>query len=111
MGCDYYMITCLKIEYKDLRNDGKPYIDYIDLDTTRKWFLPVDGEDTMTEEEYDECEAKYEDCEEPFTIFENDNFATDKLRKYYTSKGGWLADIDLSRVNNVKRIQYAMDRS
>jgi hypothetical protein len=82
----------------------------MDWDVARRWFLPVDGEDSMTEEEYDQCEAKYEDCEEPLTIFENNSFRTDEMRAYFTSKGGLLSHIDLSRVSNVKRIQYVMDR-
>jgi len=105
------MITCLKIEYKDFRKNGRPYIDYIELDRVRCWYNSVDGEDTMTEEEYEECEEKYDKCEEPVVLFENHRFMTDGMRSYYTSNRGLLSHIDLSRVNSIKRIQYAEDRS
>lgn len=110
MGCDYYMITCLKIEFKHLRSDGRPHIEYIELDRVRCWYNSVDGEDMMTEEEYEQCEEKYDRCEEPVILFENNRFMTEGMQSYFTSNRGLLSHLDLSRVNTIKRIQYAEDR-
>ena len=67
MGCDYYHITFLKIFFKDDSCEK-----FIELDREREWFIEVEGQNDMTEEEYDECQEKYGVvCQEPIIIYNN----------------------------------------
>jgi len=110
MGCDYYLITYLKIEFKDLCSDGKQNNEYIELKRERCWYNSVHGEEAMTEEEYEQCQEKYDEYEEPVILFENNRIIIDGIQNYFTSKGGLLSHIDISSVNSIKRIQCVMDR-
>ena len=110
MGCDYYLITCLEIEFKDSLPNGQPHLEFVELDSVRRWYIPVEGEEKMTEEEYDECKEKYAPFEEPITIFENNRFITGRMQAYYTSENGLLSNIDMSRIKSVRQIQFVKDR-
>lgn len=110
MGCDYYLINCLEVTYKELCSDGLPRTEIIELETERHWFIPVEDEEYMSEEEYDQCTDKYMPLDEPIIVYENGEFASARLQKYFTREGKYLAYIDLSQVQMIRKIQYTRDR-
>ena len=103
MGCDYYHITFLKIYFKDGSCEK-----FIELDREREWFIEVEGQNDMTEEEYDECQEKYGVvCQEPIIIYNNDDFLNNDIKLYYSD---YLKGIDLKNVEIIKKIENNLDR-
>ena len=114
MGCDFYRKTRLEVEYQDGRTD------FIDLEIERFWFVTVEGEDNMTEEEYEECEEKFgnEKCKDDIIIYENGNFIDEKKKEKYLKKiiginEPWLirkGDKKMSDIKKITKIQYLQER-
>jgi len=114
MGCDFYRKTELRVEYQDGR------IDFIDLEIERFWFVSFEGEDDMTEEEYEECEEKFGNikCKDDIIIYENGNFINEKKEKKYSKKltgidQPWLickGDKKISDIKKITKIQYLQER-
>jgi len=74
MGCDYYIVTALEVFYENTK-------DFFVIEKEKGYYIEVDGEENMTEEEYDNCEEKY-----------GSNFI-EKTKEIY-SNGKWVDDID-----------------
>lgn len=105
MGCDYYHVTYMVVSWKDNSVDR-----YVELDRDSCYYVEVDGEMDMTEEEYDRCSEKYGVvCDYDLIVYENGVFVNDDAKSYYE----WcLYDngIDIADVTVIKRIQRNQDR-
>ena len=74
MGCDYYFVTALEVFYENTQ-------DFIVIEKEKGYYINVEGEENMTEEEYDNCEEKY-----------GSNFI-EKTKEIY-SNGKWVDNIN-----------------
>lgn len=99
MGCDYYNITYLEIYYKDGRKD------FIMIDREKHWYVTVDGEEDMTEDDYENCEEKYGCiCDDDILVYEKGEFLYKGYYEFY------LREIDMEAVDKVVRVNCNEDR-
>lgn len=114
MGCDFYLMTRLWVEYKDGKGD------YVELDEERRWYVDFDGMDDMTYDEWEECDEKYGNLEldKVIIIYENGNFVNEEYEREYTNKLlGYQRPLNIRKgnktmndVKNIKIVQEIRDR-
>ena len=51
MGCDYYFVTALEVFYENTQ-------DFIVIEKEKGYYIDVEGEEKMTDKEYDNCNEK-----------------------------------------------------
>jgi len=94
MGCDYYFVTTLEIYYENTKN-------FIVIEKEKGYYIYVEGEEKMTEEELDNCKEKY------------GNDFEEKIKEIY-SNGKWFDENDeicFSRSVNGKILNLSHYRS
>lgn len=108
MGCDFYIVTRLVVEY----NDGKD--DCITLDEERCWFVEIEAYENgiMSDDDYDECMEKYGNIklDEDIIIYENGKFINEEYEKDYKNsivgfKTPWLISRGLKTMDDIKNIK------
>lgn len=93
------------VSWKDNRPD-----EYVELDRDRCYYVEVNGEMDMTEEEYDSCEEKYgTTCDDDLVVYENDNFISKDVSDFYVRCLKYNG-INITDVSIIKRVQCNEDR-